>query len=81
MLARDKFIPKLHLRQPGFTYRTCGLVTKHRESIQKFRETSDLKHIYQNELEKTSFDAAYFDSKALAKKTISDKILKARAYL
>ena len=76
-------MPKLHLRQPGFTYRTCGLVTKHCESIQKFRETSDLKHTYQNELEKTSFDydAAYFDSKALAKKTISDKILKDRAYL
>ena len=76
-------MPKLHLRQPGFTQRTCGLVTKHRESIQKFRETGDLKHIYQNELERTSFDydAAYFDSKALAKKTISDKILKDRSYL
>ena len=56
LLARDKFIPKLHLRQAGFTYRACGLVTKHRESIQKFRETGDLKHIYKNELEKISFD-------------------------
>ena len=39
LLIRDKFMPKLHLRQPGFTYRACGTFTKHREIIKKFRET------------------------------------------
>ena len=42
---------ELHLRQPGFTCGGCGLFTKHRERIQKFRETDDLNHIYKNELD------------------------------
>ena len=38
--------------------------------------------MYRNELDKACFahDAAYSDSKGLAKRTISDKILKDRAY-
>ena len=28
LLAGDKFMPELHLRQPGFTYGTCRLLTK-----------------------------------------------------
>ena len=24
----DKFMPEMHLRQPGFTYSACGLFTK-----------------------------------------------------
>ena len=49
---------------------------------QKFREASNLKHLYRNELVKACFahDAAYFEIKDLAKRTISDKILKIRAY-
>ena len=52
------------------------------ERNQKFRETVNLKHLYRKELDKVCFyrDAAYSDSKDLAKKTISDKILKDRAY-
>ena len=55
---------------------------KNCERIQKFRKTSNLNHIYENELDKACFaqDAAYSDSKDLAKTTISDKILKDRAY-
>ena len=30
----DKFIPKLHLRQPVFTYSACVPFTKHCERIQ-----------------------------------------------
>ena len=47
-----------------------------------FNNLDDLKHIYKNELDKACFahDAAYSDSKDLAKTTISDKILKDRAY-
>ena len=41
--------------QPGFTYRACGPSTKHRERIQKFRETGNLKQLYRNELDKTCF--------------------------
>ena len=69
-------MPELHLKQPGFTYSACGLFTKHCKRIQKFRETSNLKHLYRNELDKACFghDAAYSDSKDLAERTISDKI-------
>ena len=42
LLGGGKFIPTLHLRQPGFTYTTCGPFAKHRKRIQKFKETGDL---------------------------------------
>ena len=73
---------ELHLKQPGYTYSACGPIVKHCERIQKFRETGNLKHLYRNELEEGCFadDAAYSDSKDLAKRTISDEILKDRAY-
>ena len=82
LLTGDKFMSELHLKQPGFTYNACGPFTKHREIIHKFRETCNLKHLYRNELDKVCFthDAAYSDSKDLTKRTISDKILKDRAY-
>ena len=71
----------MHLKQPVFAYSACGPFTKHHERIKKFRETGNLKHLYRNELDKACFahDAAYSDSKDLAKRTISDKILKDRA--
>ena len=31
LLAGDKFIPEMHLRQPGFTYSACGPFTKRKE--------------------------------------------------
>ena len=77
LLTGDKFILDLHLRQPGFIYNACGLFTKSREITQKFIETSNIKHLYRSELDKACFahDAAYSDSKDLAKRTVSDKIL------
>ena len=45
-------MPELYLKQPGFTYSVCGPFTKHRERIQKFRETGHLKHSYRKELKK-----------------------------
>ena len=63
VLAGDKFMPKMHLRQPGFTYVTCVLFTKNKERIQKFKETGDSRYICQNELDKACFqhDMAYGD--------------------
>ena len=34
LLAGDKFMSDLHLKQPGFTYSACGLFTKNKERIQ-----------------------------------------------
>ena len=80
LLTGDKFMSELHLKQPEFTYSSCGSLNK-RERIQKFREKENLKHFYRNELDKACFahDAAYSDSEDLAKRTILDKILKDRA--
>ena len=33
LFVGDKFMPELHLKQPGFTYSACGPFTKHREII------------------------------------------------
>ena len=35
LLAGDKFMPKMHLRQPQFVYSACGPFTRHRERIKK----------------------------------------------
>ena len=53
--------------------------------IKKFRETDDLKHIYKDELGKACFShdcfsLVYSDRKHLPERTISDKILKDRAF-
>ena len=82
LLAGDKFIPEMHLRQPQFTYSACRPFTKHKQRIQKFNETGDTNYIYKNELDKACFahDAAYSDSKDLTKRTVADKILKNKAF-
>ena len=48
LLASDRFMPKMHLKQPGFTYSACGPFTKSKERIQKFNETGDTSYIYKN---------------------------------
>ena len=37
-LAGDRFMLEMHLRQSGFSYSVCGLFTKNKERIQKFKE-------------------------------------------
>ena len=33
LLAGDKFMPEMHLRQPRFVYSACGPFTRHKERI------------------------------------------------
>ena len=82
LLAGDKFIPEMHLKQPRFTYSACGPFTKNKERIHKFKETGDTNYIYKNELDKTCFqhDMAYGDFKDLARRTASDKVLRDKAF-
>ena len=65
LLAGDKFMPEMHLKQPGFTYSAWRTFTKNKERIQKFKETSDLRYICKNELDKVCFQhvMAYGDLK------------------
>ena len=82
LLAGDKFMPKMHLKQPRFTYSACGPFTKNKERIQKFKETGDTSYIYKNELDKTCFqhDMAYGDFKDIARRTASDNVLSNKAF-
>ena len=67
LLTGDKFMPEMHLRQPGFVYSACGPFTKHKERTNKFMKASDTRYIYRNDLGKACFqhDAAYSKSKDL----------------
>ena len=78
LLAGDKFMPEMNLRQPGFTCSVCGPFTKKKERIQKFKETGDSQYIYQNELDKGCFqhDMAYGDFADLTRRTASDNVLR-----
>ena len=82
LLAGDTFMTEMYLRQPQFTYSACGPFTKHKQRIQKFKETGDTNYIYKNELDIACFarDAAYSNSKDLTKRTAADKILRNRAF-
>ena len=74
LLAGDKFMPEIHLKQPGFTYNACGPFTKNKERIKKFKETGDTNYFYKNELDKCfQHDMAYGIVKDLAKRTASVK--------
>ena len=38
LLAEDKFMLEMHLRQPEFTYSACGTFTKNKESVKRFKK-------------------------------------------
>ena len=82
LLAGDEVMPEMHLKQLGFTYSGCAPLTKNKERIQKFKETGDTTYIYKNELDKSCFQhgMAYWDFKDLARRTVSDKVLRDKAF-
>ena len=71
LLAGDTFMPKMHLKQPEFTYSACGPFTRKNERIEKFKATGNTDFIDKNELDKTCFqrDMAYGKSKDFVKRT------------
>ena len=82
LLVDNKFMPEMHLRQPGFTYSACGPFTKNKERIEKFMRTGNTDFIYKNELDKACSQPgmAYGESKDLVKRTQSDKVLRDKAF-
>ena len=77
LLAGDKFMPEMRLKQPQFVYSACGPFTRHKERIKKFKQTGDTRYIYRNELDKACFqhDSAFPDHKDLINRTEADKVL------
>ena len=82
LLAGDKFMSEMHLKQPGFTCSAYGPFPENKERIQKFIETGDSSYIYKNELDKACFqqDIVYGDFKDLKRRTGSDKVLRGKAF-
>ena len=82
LLTGDKFMPEMHLKQPGFTYSACGPFTKNKERIEKFMQTGNPDFIYENELDKACFqhDMAYGNFKDLPRRTASDKALRDKVF-
>ena len=72
----------MHVKQPGFTYSTCGPFTKNKERIEKFTQTGNTNLIYKNELDKAYFqhNMAYGKSNDLTKTTQSDNVLRDKAF-
>ena len=78
LLAGNKVMPEIHLKQLEVTYSACGPFTKNKERIHKLKESGDTSYIYKQELNKVCFqdDMAYVDFKDLKRRTASDKSLK-----
>ena len=75
-------MPEMHLRKPGFTYSASGKFTKNREGIQKFKYERGSRFIYQNELDKASFQhyKDYEDFKDLTGRTDSNKVFRNKGF-
>ena len=82
LLAGDKVMPKMHLRQPQFVYSGCGPFTRPKERIKEFKRTGDTRLLYRNELDKACFkhDAAYAKYKDVENRLISYQKLRNSAY-
>ena len=46
LLVSDKFMPEMHLKQPGFTYSAFGPFVKNKERIKKLMQTGNTDFIY-----------------------------------
>ena len=81
LLAGNKFMPEMHLKQHGFAYSACVPFTKNKERIEKFMDTGNTDFIYRNELDQACFqhNMAYGKLKDLVKRTQSDKFLRDKA--
>ena len=82
LLAGDKFMPEMHLRQLQFVHSPCGPFTRHKERIKEFKCAGDTRLLYRNELDKACFkhDAAYAECKDVGNRLISDQKLRNSAY-
>ena len=82
LLAGDKFISEMLLKQPGFTYSACGPFTKKKKKEFKNLKKQEIQAIFTNiNLTRLVFNMmAYGDFKDLERRTDSDKILRDKAF-
>ena len=82
LLAGEKFMPEMHLRQPRFVYSARSPFSRHKERIKEFKRTGDTHLLYRNKLDKACFKhyAAYAKYEDVENRLISDQKLKNSAY-
>ena len=63
LLAGDRFMAEMHLRQPDLRIVLVDQLQKIKNELKKFKEAGDSRYIYRNELDKACFqhDMAYGD--------------------
>ena len=82
LLAWEKVMFEMHLRQPGFTCSASWPFTKNKERKQELKQTGVPRYIYQKDLNKICFqrEMAYGDFKDSTRRIASDKILPGKAF-
>ena len=82
LLAGDKLILEMQLRESWVIFSACGSFTKNKERIKIFKEIRDSRHIYENQIDKICFQhkMAYGYFKDLPRTTAADKILYNKAF-
>ena len=51
LLVGNKFMPEMHLKQPGFTYSACSPFTRNKERTEKIVQTGNKDYISRNKLD------------------------------
>ena len=86
LLAGDKFMPKMNLKQPGFTYSACRpkkeFKNLEKQEIQTTVTKMNLRRpVFNNQQSlKSPYGMAYGDFKDLKRRIASDKILTDKAF-
>ena len=59
LLAGDKFVLEMHLKQPGFTYSACDPFTKNKERMKKKERNRRIKIYLLKRIRKGLFSIGY----------------------
>ena len=81
LLVGDKFMPEVHLKQPGFTYSACDLFTKSKEKLKGSRK-QEIQILFTKMILIKLFSAfmVFGKYKDLNERTQSDKVLRDKAF-
>ena len=60
LLVGDKFMPEIHLKQPGFTYSACGLLPKTNEELKSLCKLEILTLLIKMNLIRRFFNMIWF---------------------
>ena len=52
LVAGDRFMLEMHLKQLGFTYSACRLFIKKKERFEKIMQTGNTDFIYKNDIDR-----------------------------